>query len=201
MASRRFVLEKVSSDGVLLDHDIPEASSRDGLNSCLKPLEILDSKKFAQPAKDLIVRKVGDMWGHLVVEFNIRLHLLSNLTDGIELPRYLLLCFDLLPFQLLESLIAPREFVELLGDLVDSLLSFLHVLLHILRLIFKPVEVLGSQLLLPVVSGHFSFDLNDLSLLRLDVVLALFDGIANKLISVGGGTFLELFLSLQQVLL
>jgi len=87
--------------------------------------------------------------------------------------------------------------VQLLSDLVDSLLSFLQVLLHILRLIFEPVEVLGRHLLLPVVSGHLSLDLGNLGLLGLDVVLALLDGIANELISVGGIAFLQLVLGFQ----
>ena len=82
MASQSPVLEKVSSNGVLLDNHIPDSTSCDGLDCCLIPLEILHSEKFAQPSKDLIVRKVGDI-GHLVVELNVWLHLLSNLIDRI----------------------------------------------------------------------------------------------------------------------
>jgi len=107
MASQSPVLEKVSSNGVLLDNHIPDSASCDGLDSCLIPLEILHSEKFAQPSKDLIMGKVGDMRRHLVVELNVWLHLLSNLIDRIELARYLLLSFDLLPFELLECLITP----------------------------------------------------------------------------------------------
>ena len=104
----------------------------------------------------------------------------------------------MLPFELLKCLITPRELlVQLLSDLVDSLLSFLHFLLHILGLIFEPIKVLGRHLLLPIISGHFSLDLSDLSLLGLDVVLALLDGIVNELISVGGIAFLQLVLGFQ----
>ena len=83
MPSRSLILKKVSSDGVLLDNHVSDFTSCDGLYSCLIPLEILDCEKFAQPPKDLIMRKVGDMRRHLVVELNVWLHLLSNLIDRI----------------------------------------------------------------------------------------------------------------------